>query len=294
MKFVWTCLLALTLVACGGGIDLGPVGTGTDFSSGISYNYNGLGMEKAYVTLNDEVHSSKEVALGTKPRINVVGIYGWELKEGNAMVGLDLVVVEDNGTVVLEIKDMLAADYPDGVPGDQADAFNAYIEVLEPMEPNREYDVKLTVYDKNGEGKINVNYSMQTIAGSLPNSTDGITTNTQNTTFERVYLAVDGDYLPDTKVPHGEHLELQVREVTGFTDSAGNYLVDYSMLFYDVSGNFLDSLFFQVSGDEVGKLTGGFDLTGPIQAGQSYVWKNVFRDHYSDAKLETQCTLEVQ
>jgi hypothetical protein len=131
-------------------------GTNTDFTTGLSYNYNGFGVgDVVLVGPDNQKMNSNKVNLDTKIAIVATGIEHYGLKDGKAFPGMSLSVSDKNGNTMLKSNDLFEGD--EGHAPEQASELRGSVTVGNPMKAGQTYHVKLHIWDKvTPENEINV------------------------------------------------------------------------------------------------------------------------------------------
>ena len=123
------------------------VGTKTDLKSGLSVSYNGFMIgETSLVNDENQKTSSNEVKMDKTFAILVEDIQNYELKDGRAFPGLDILVTDKAGTTVLNASDILANE--DGYTPEDAAVLRGTITAGRPMQVGETYHAKMKIYDK--------------------------------------------------------------------------------------------------------------------------------------------------
>ena len=122
-------------------------GVKKDLSTGLSYNYNGFGVENVLlVDPNNEAMHNNKVQLNTVTNMIVVGLTNYGLKDGKVFPGMKIVVTDKNGNAVINQADLFS-DTP-GYPAESASQLRGSITVAQPMKSGETYHVKMRVWDK--------------------------------------------------------------------------------------------------------------------------------------------------
>lgn len=152
-KLVVFMAICCVAIACNKGVQ-------KDFVSGVTVKNNGLSIgEAVLVDSNNARTKSTEVMLGTTVAIVAQEIDGYELKDGRAYPGLDLTVVDKDGTVVLEGDDILADEQ--GYTPEDAAVLRGTITVGSPMVAGKTYHATMRVWDKlKPENEITVDVDL--------------------------------------------------------------------------------------------------------------------------------------
>jgi predicted small secreted protein len=122
-------------------------GAKKDFSTGLSFNYNGFAVQDVLLvdSANNKMSDNK-VPLNTQIAVVAVGINNYALKDGKAYPGMMLQVTDKNGMSVLNAADLFADDQ--GHPPAAASELRGNITVAQPMKSGETYHVKVHIWDK--------------------------------------------------------------------------------------------------------------------------------------------------
>ncbi|PZR41664.1 MAG: hypothetical protein DI538_00410 [Azospira oryzae] len=122
-------------------------GTHKDLSTGLSYSYNGFGVEKVTLVGPDNTAmSSNEAVLNSQIAIVVEGLTNYTLKDDKAYPGLMLNVTNKEGIAVISEADLF--DGGNGYPPADAAVLRGTITIGTPMVTGETYHVKMRVWDK--------------------------------------------------------------------------------------------------------------------------------------------------
>lgn len=134
-------------------------GAKKDLATGLSVTYNGFSIDDAIlVNAQNERAKTNEVSIGQTVAIVVQGIEHYEEKDGRVFPILDLTVTNQEGTVVLEGKDILGPELQseNGFTLDGASTLRGTITVGDPMQSRENYHAVMRITDKlNPENFIN-------------------------------------------------------------------------------------------------------------------------------------------
>jgi len=152
MKNIIVCV-TLCCVAAGCNFSAGAK---KDLMTGLSVTNNGFSIgETMLVDAQNQKTTSNEVELNKTIAIVVEDIENYELKNGRAFPGLDLIVTDKDGGVVLDGKDIIATE--EGYTPEDASVLRGTITVGNPMKSGETYHAKMRIYDKlKPESEINV------------------------------------------------------------------------------------------------------------------------------------------
>ncbi len=122
-------------------------GTNKDFATGLSYSYNGFGVEKVVLVGPDNAAmTSNEAVLNSQIAIVVQGLTNYTLKDDKAFPGLMLNVTNKEGIAVISEADLFANST--GYSATDAGTLRGTITIGTPMVTGETYHVKMRVWDK--------------------------------------------------------------------------------------------------------------------------------------------------
>lgn len=152
-------LIVIILSACNG--RMVNAGIKKDFNTGMSSTYNGMEPEKVMLVMNNEVLGHTDIPLGESFLIVNDGIKGMQSKNGKVKVGCSLSITDKKGQVLLNEKDLFAGH--DEFEEKDAKMLKCTVSTGEPMQWEENYDVAVTFWDKNGNGKIENKVTIRSI-----------------------------------------------------------------------------------------------------------------------------------
>lgn len=151
--------LVILLASCNGPVI--SAGIKKDFNTGMSSTYNGMEPEKVMLVMNNEVLGHTDIPLGESFLIVNDGIKGIHPKNGKVKVGCSLSITDKKGKVLLNEKDLFAGH--DEFEEKEAKMLKCTVSTGEPMQWEEKYDVAVTFWDKNGNGKIENKVTIRSI-----------------------------------------------------------------------------------------------------------------------------------
>jgi len=146
-----TNFLSLVLIVCLGSC---AAGIKKDLLTGLTVTNNGLSYENVYLTSEGKELQSTKFSMDQKIVIQVEGVDGFTLKDEMAFAGASLVVEDEEGNVVSELNDLLAAYDETGIKPEDAKFLSVTFTVGSPLEINKPYKLIANFYDNNSEGEI--------------------------------------------------------------------------------------------------------------------------------------------
>jgi hypothetical protein len=122
-------------------------GTNKNLSTGLSYSYNGFGVEQVVlVDSENSVKTDNEVVLGSKVAIAAEGLTNYSLKDNKVFPGLQLLVTDKQGNAVIDEADLFLDT--EGFPVEDAAFLRGTVTIGEPMKAGETYHVKVRIWDK--------------------------------------------------------------------------------------------------------------------------------------------------
>jgi len=123
-------------------------GTNKDFATGLSYSYNGFGVERVVLVGPDNtIMGNNEVVLNSQIALVVEGLTNYELKDEKAFPGLMMTVTDKSGVAVISEADLFS-EGKDGYPATDASALRGTITIGNPMVSGETYHAKIRIWDK--------------------------------------------------------------------------------------------------------------------------------------------------
>jgi hypothetical protein len=140
------------------------VGVNKDLLTGLSYSYNGISVEDAYLSVDNVKLSSNEIEFGKTLNITLTGVDGLEPVNGRVKIGCKIEVTDADGNIILANEDLYAVYDEEGFDPEEASVLNLTLTLGDPMEPGSEYNWKSHFWDKNGEGIIDTEIDIKIIS----------------------------------------------------------------------------------------------------------------------------------
>jgi len=123
-------------------------GTNKDLKTGLSYSYNGFGLDNVYfVGPEDKLQTDNKVDLNSKVAIIVEGLRNYTLKDDKASPGLMLSVTDKDGKFIINEADLFAGG--EGYTPEQASVMRGTVTVANPMKSGEKYMISMKIWDKN-------------------------------------------------------------------------------------------------------------------------------------------------
>lgn len=124
------------------------VGTRKDLMTGLGYSYNGFAVEDVKLVGPDGVaKKDNKVPINTKVAIVVQGLTNYVLKDDMAFPGIELVMTDKEGNVVMSNDDLFAEST--GYSPADASVLQGTITAGDPMKAGETYHIMMRVWDKN-------------------------------------------------------------------------------------------------------------------------------------------------
>lgn len=141
----------------------GPVKIGNAIVyNGIQLTSKKIALNRAYLVFeNGERVPNDNIVDFTSPiKLLLLIDSGWTINNKKVMLGASEKVASENGTTVLEEKDMFAS-YTDGVTEEEASVIGlSVIAKMKPGAPPTSFKVNFRVWDKNSDGYIEGHYKL--------------------------------------------------------------------------------------------------------------------------------------
>ena len=135
---------------------------GARIYNNIEINSPGIKVSKAYLLTADgkRVADDNFVDFKSPVKMQLIIDSGWIEKEGKVLLGASEKIIAEDGTVVLEEKDLFEK-YADGISAEDAKSLylSAILKLKEGAAPTS-FKVSFKVWDKNGDGYIEGSYKL--------------------------------------------------------------------------------------------------------------------------------------
>ena len=158
IKF-WSILLIINMVWFVGC----QVGVHKDLTSGLTYNYHGLGVDEVFLTINGEAIRGNQFTAGSTVVMNFKGVSGFTNQNDKVYPGLSVKVTDPEGTVLLAAEDLFSQYDETGLDIDQAGELSSNLTIGDPMQVGKSYLWHISIWDKQHDGLIeaNLNFNVQ-------------------------------------------------------------------------------------------------------------------------------------
>ena len=124
----------------------------TDAGTGLTTRFEGMRMTEARIVMNGETLNHTDIPLGERFTLINDGIKGLTVRDNKVAVGCELVITDTAGRELFVEKDLFAKN---GLfDEDKITYLQCQVNTGAPMEWLNEYNVKITFWDKFGDGKI--------------------------------------------------------------------------------------------------------------------------------------------
>ncbi|MBZ4190329.1 hypothetical protein [Niabella beijingensis] len=129
-------------------------GVKKDLTTGLTYEYNGLGVTDVFLTDGNKRLTSNKVPLGSKVVLAADGVDYFTQKEGKVFPGCHMKVTDKAGNAVLDLPDLFE-QYKEGVVPSEARTITATFTTGNPMVAGASYHLEVDVFDKlNQENRL--------------------------------------------------------------------------------------------------------------------------------------------
>jgi hypothetical protein len=120
-------------------------------------------VEKAYLVMKDgsAMPEGNLVDFKTPVNVQIMVAEGWKEKDGKVLLGASEKITAEDGTVILDEKDLFGAEYADGISIADAKAIGLSASVkLKEGVPPVSFTVSFRIWDKSGDGSIEGSYKL--------------------------------------------------------------------------------------------------------------------------------------
>lgn len=149
VPFVACLFLAFCITACSG---KKSAGVKKDFNTGLTSTYSNMEPGSALLMMNNEVLNHTDIPIGESFVLINENVTGMTVKDGKVSAGCSLRISDENGTVLLEEKDLFAGN--DVFAKEDATRLKCTVNTGSPMEWEKKYKIQVVFWDKYGDGKI--------------------------------------------------------------------------------------------------------------------------------------------
>lgn len=161
IKIITPVLIATIVLLSACNTPLVKTGIKKDFNTGMTTSYTGIEPEKVFLVMNNEVLNHTDIPIGESFLVVNDGIKGMQTKDGKVKVGCSLSITDQQGKVLLNEKDLFAGH--DEFEEKDAKMLKCTVSTGEPMKWEEKYNVAVTFWDKNGNGKIENKLTIRSI-----------------------------------------------------------------------------------------------------------------------------------
>lgn len=150
MTFIGLITLFFLTTAC-------QMGVNSDLITGLTYQYNGLGVEEVVLSTDGKRLQSNDFELQSQVYMNFLGVNGFTQEAGKVFPGLSVKVTDQAGNSVLDAADLFTQYDATGLDAQSASELSSNLTIGAPMEAGNSYNWAVKIWDKKGEGTINAN-----------------------------------------------------------------------------------------------------------------------------------------
>lgn len=201
-----------------------------DLVTGLTTWGDGLSCEEVYLSDGDKVIKRNSFVYGESFFVYFDGIDGFTRVGDAVFPGMSLVVKSDAGETVLEYEDLYES-YSDGMTFSPL-VLNTVVTAASPMVSKGNYNLKIKIWDKKGEGTFEAKLDFQVV------SNDKIKIESKGVSHKEIYLYSQerGKTITGNQAYFDENIYMIFEGLEGFTQEAGNVYPGLSITALDGSG----------------------------------------------------------
>lgn len=123
-----------------------------DFNTGLVSTYTNIEPESTWLEMNQEVLNHTDIPIGESFLLINENVMGLQEKDGKISTGCSLRIIEENGKVLLDEKDLFSGN--DVFTKQETTRLKCTVNTGNPMEVDKNYKVQVVFWDKFGDGRI--------------------------------------------------------------------------------------------------------------------------------------------
>lgn len=132
-------------------------GIKTDLVSGLTATKDGLTYEEITLEIDGQKLTGNKANLGDDVKMIFTGVDYFTKENEMVFPGASMAVVDNKGKTIFEEKDLFSEYTEKGVSAELAKDLNVTLTVGDPLQAGQKYLWKVKIWDKKGQGTINVN-----------------------------------------------------------------------------------------------------------------------------------------
>jgi hypothetical protein len=281
-------LLSSALVGCKVSSELDP--------NGIKLETKVLDVTDHYLSAGEGKVSSHEFITGTRLYFIMVGVKGFAIRNEKANPGCSMIVTDREGNKIMELPDLFSENVSGIDPSLIASQLKLTLAIGKPIEEGRDYNWKVRVWDKNGNGEIMADIPLRIVK---PRDMAGIRTTTSGLDCPTIYISDNGP-IASNRVKMGQRLYFVFSGLSGWQVQDSTVRIGVSMLVKNKAGSKVleyENLFAHlgpVKLKDASLVKADLSIGAPIHGGQTYEWTVRVWDKSSNKSLESTADIIVQ
>lgn len=202
-----------------------------DLISGLTTVGSNLECEDVYLTVNDQRTKKNDFTYGETFFLNFSDVTGLTKENGNVFPGMKMIVLDNAGDTLMKTADLIEK-YSDGISYSPL-LLSADLTVAAPIKSGGEYRMKVFIWDKKGEGKLNSEFDFKVKANEL------IKVDLNDVSYEEAYIYSQGSnkVITDNRIKSNDNIYVIIEGLRGFKEDNGLVFPGLSISGTDSKGN---------------------------------------------------------
>lgn len=205
-------------------------GAHKDFSTGLSYSYSGLSVEKVYLTKNNRNKIEKaEAEKFSSLFIRAEGLGMFTEKDGKIRMGANLMIKDEKGMVVLSSEDLFEGNDLFDANTDLV-TLDAYLGTN--FKIGKQYSLTSKIWDKEDPDKrINIAFSFQIVE---PKNKAKIDVEAKNITYSDMVILDNNKNCVSNTLERNKRYYLIITDLKGFEKANNRIKINEKYIFKDL------------------------------------------------------------
>ena len=202
-----------------------------DLVSGLTTMGSKLECEEVYLTVDDKRTNRNSFIYGETFYLIFSNVTGLTSEGGNVFPGMKMIVLDKNGDTLMNTSNLIEK-YSDGINYSPL-LLSADLTVAAPLQSGGEFKMKVLIWDKKGDGKLNSEFDFDVKANEL------INVDASNVSYEEAYIFSQGSdkVITDNKIRYNDNIYIIIEGLKGFNEENGMVFPGLSIIGTDSQGN---------------------------------------------------------
>ncbi|NSW95585.1 MAG: hypothetical protein HPY62_12835, partial [Bacteroidales bacterium] len=165
--------------------------------------------------------------------LNFSDVTGLTKENGSVFPGMKMIVLDQAGDTLMNTADLIEK-YPDGISYSPL-LLSADLTVAAPIKSGGEYKMKVFIWDKKGEGKLNSEFDFKVKVNDL------INVEANGVSYEEAYIFSQGSdkVITDNKIKFNDNVYIIIEGLRGFKEEDGLVFPGLAITGSDSKGNII-------------------------------------------------------